>query len=99
MLRHVVMFRWTDDVDDAHVAAITGALSALPACIPSIRAYRFGADVAVNDGNFDFVVTADFDDVDGYVAYRDHPEHLAMIDRLIKGHVAERAAVQFEAGA
>ena len=99
MLRHVVMFRWTDEVDTAHVASVEAALSELPASISSLRPYRFGADARVNDGNFDFVVTADFDDVDGYIAYRDHPDHLAMIDRLIKGCVAERAAVQFEAGA
>jgi len=99
MFRHVVMFRWTDEVDAAHVASVEAALSELPESISSLRSYRFGADARVNDGNFDFVVTADFDDVDGYIAYRDHPDHLAMIDRLIKGRVAERAAVQFEAGA
>jgi len=99
VFRHVVMFRWSDDVDVAHVAAVEAALAELPASISSLRSYRFGADARVNDGNFDFVVTADFDDVDGYIAYRDHPDHLAMIDRLIKGRVAERAAVQFEAGA
>ena len=99
MFRHVVMFRWTDDVDAAHVAAVEEALAELPAGISSLRSYRFGADARVNDGNYDFVVTADFDDVDGYIAYRDHPDHLAMIDRLFKGRVAERAAVQFEAGA
>ena len=99
MFRHVVMFRWTDEVDAAHVASVEAALSELPASISSLRSYRFGADARVNDRNFDFVVTADFDDVDGYIAYRDHPDHLAMIDRLIKGRVAERAAVQFEAGA
>ena len=71
-------------------------LSRLPALVPSLRAYRLGADLGVNPGNFDFAVAADFDDVDGYLAYRDHPEHRAIIAEFIQPIVAERAAVQFE---
>ena len=59
-------------------------------------AYRFGADAAVNDGNFDYVVVADFDDVAGYLAYRDHPAHQAAITEHIAPIVAERAAVQYQ---
>jgi hypothetical protein len=47
-------------------------------------------------GNFDFAVAADFDDVDGYLAYRDHPEHRAIVTEFIQPIVAERAAVQYE---
>jgi hypothetical protein len=42
------------------------------------------------------VVTADFDDADGYVAYRDHPDHKKAVTELLAPVVAERAAVQFE---
>jgi hypothetical protein len=34
--------------------------------------------------------------VDGFAAYRDHPEHQRFIADHITGRVAERAAVQFE---
>lgn len=92
MFRHVVMFRWNEDVTIDEVSATGRALDALPALVPTIRDYRHGGDAGVNSGNFDYVVVADFDDVDGYLAYRDHPDHQA----LIAARVADRAAVQFE---
>jgi hypothetical protein len=61
-----------------------------------IRAYRFGADAGLNEGNYDFVVTADFDDADGYLAYRDHPDHKKLVSELLAPFVARRAAVQFD---
>jgi hypothetical protein len=96
MFRHVVMFRWNEDVTVAEVRATSAALDALPALVPSIRDYRHGGDAGVNSGNFDYVVVADFDDADGYLAYRDHPDHRALIAAHITGRVADRAAVQFE---
>ena len=47
------------------------------------------------------MVVADFDDVDGYLVYRDHPDHQAVIQELIRPILAARAAVQhdFSAGA
>jgi len=89
------MFRWEDTVDDEQVAAITAGLSTLPGLIPQIADYRFGGDAGVNEGNFDFVVVADFASVDDYLAYRDHPDHRALIADLVTGNVADRAAVQY----
>lgn len=96
MFRHVVMFRWNEDVTAEEVSATRCALDGLPALVPTIRDYRHGGDAGVNSGNFDYVVVADFDDVDGYLAYRDHPDHLALIAEHIAGRVADRAAVQYE---
>lgn len=96
MLRHVVMFRWADDVDDAHVAAVAAGLDELPGAIPEIVQYRHGPDVGINEGTYDYVVVGDFASADDYVAYRDHPVHRAFIERLITGRVTDRAAVQYE---
>ena len=96
MFRHVVMFRWNEDVTIDEVGATGRALDALPGLVPTIRDYRHGGDAGVNSGNFDYVVVADFDDVDGYLTYRDHPDHQALIAEHIAGRVADRAAVQYE---
>lgn len=95
MLRHVVMFRFEDGTAAEDIAAVREALGGLPAAIPEIRAYRFGPDAGINDGNFEFAVTADFADEADYLVYRDHPQHRQVITELIAPHVAERAAVQF----
>jgi hypothetical protein len=96
MIRHVVMMRWAAGATAEQQQRVATELSRLPALVPSLRDYRLGADLGVNPGNFDFAVTADFDDVDGYLAYRDHPEHRAIVAEFIQPIVAERAAVQFE---
>lgn len=96
MFRHVVMFRWVDGTTDQQKEALRAGLTRLPEIIPEIRSYRFGEDVGINEGNFDFVVTADFDDRAGYLSYRDNDDHQKLIAELIKPIIGERAAVQFE---
>ncbi len=98
MFRHVVMFQWAEGVGDDHVARVAAELDHLVEVIPEIRGYRHGRDAGVNAGNFDYVVVGDFDSVDGYLAYRDHPVHQAFVRDLIAGKIAGRAAVQYDIG-
>ena len=44
----------------------------------------------------DFVVVADFDDVEGFLVYRDHPQHQWVIAELIAPFIETRNAVQYE---
>jgi hypothetical protein len=98
VFRHVVMFRWKPEASVADQDAVAAGLGELRAAISTIRAYRFGADSGINEGNFDFAVVADFDDAEGYLAYRDHPAHRALIAERISPIVAERSAVQYDVG-
>lgn len=90
------MFRWKPETTDEQIRSIEDGLGGLPDLIPELIAYRFGRDIGVGSGNFDFVVTADFDTLDGYVAYRDHPVHRAIAVDEILPNAAERSAIQFE---
>ena len=96
MIRHVVLFRWTPEATAEQKQRVAEELSRLPALVPSLRDYRLGANLGLNPGNFDFAVAADFDDADGYLAYRDHPAHRAIATEFIQPIVTERAAVQYE---
>jgi hypothetical protein len=96
VIRHCVMLRFVEGTTEEQKEEIRAALHRLPDVIPEIRAYRFGHDLGLRDDNYDFVVTADFDDVESYVVYRDHPDHQKAIAELIAPILAERAAVQFE---
>ncbi len=58
--------------------------------------FQCGADQGLVEGNADFAITADFDDADAYLAYRNHPAHLAVIERSINPIVAQRIGVQIE---
>ena len=92
------MFSWKPEATEVQRDAVPEKLAALPAKIPELRSYKFGPDAGINDGNADFAVVADFDDVDDYLAYRDNPDHRAIIDTYITPIVATRTAVQFELG-
>jgi hypothetical protein len=96
MFRHVVMVRLAEDMTDDQKEALRGGLARMPEVIPEIRSYRFGGDAGLNQDNFDFVVTADFDDADGFLTYRDHPDHQKLVAELLGPFVTKRAAVQFE---
>jgi hypothetical protein len=96
MIRHVVMFRWKPEATAEQVEQIVAELRKLAVSIPAIKAYSFGPDAGINQGNFDFAVTADFDDEAGYTSYRDHPDHRAIIGTYITPITAQRAAAQFE---
>jgi hypothetical protein len=96
MIRHVVMFRWKEGVDDAHVEATRAALSRLPGLISQIVTYAYGPDLGIAAVNFDFAVTAQFASAEDFVAYRDHPDHQAFVATFIAPFAADRFAVQFE---
>jgi hypothetical protein len=95
IFRHVVVFRWKPGTSAAELATLDRALAALPAQIPQIRAYRYGADAKVTEGNFDFAIVADFDDAESFRAYVVHAAHQRLVAENIRPLVAERAAVQF----
>ena len=94
MFRHVVLLRWKPEATPEQRAAVETGLAALPGLIPEISTYTIGTDAHVNEGNYDLVVVADFDDVDGYLVYRDHPDHQAVIREHVAPILAERAAIQ-----
>lgn len=94
MIRHVALFRWIDGTTAEQVAAVTDALEALPAQIPTIRSYAVGADLGLGEGRWDFAVIASFEDARGYHGYVDHPAHQAVAETLIAPIRAERAHVQ-----
>jgi Stress responsive A/B Barrel Domain len=96
MLRHVVLFRWTDDTTADDVDQIDAGLASLPGLIPEVRSYTYGRDLRVGEETWDYGVVADFDDEAGWKAYDVHPEHNRVRSELIGPHRRERATVRFE---
>jgi hypothetical protein len=95
MIRHTALFKWTSEATAEQKAAVAAELASLPPIVPSIRALVLGPDVGVATGNFDFAVTADFDDEAGFFAYRTDPAHVDILNRTITPILAQRVAVQF----
>ncbi len=96
MIRHTVVFQWNGDATQEQKQQVATEVAKLPSMVPSIRAFASGPDEGLNQGNFDFAVSADFDDEAGYLAYRDDPGHREIVQRFVLPLAAQRAAVQFE---
>lgn len=95
-LRHIVTLTFRDDTTAEQVQAIADALRELPEQIPELRSYEVGVDAGLAEGNATMAVVADFDDVGGWEAYRDHPAHQAVITQRIVPVLTARSAVQHE---
>jgi hypothetical protein len=96
MIRHTVLFRWKAEATEDDKQQVANEVAKLPSMVPSIRAFASGADAGVAEGNYDFAVTADFEDLPGFFEYRDDPGHREIIKRYIVPLAASRVAVQFE---
>jgi hypothetical protein len=94
--RHVVLLQWADDVPENHVEQVRSGLDALLSQIPQIRGFLHGSDVGVSEGNFDYVVVADFDNMGDWRAFREHPAHLLFMEEHITGRFKNRAAIQYQ---
>ena len=93
-IRHVVVFRFTDDASDAQVDRLAAGLDALPETVGLMLDYRHGRDMGLLDASWDYVLVAEFATVEDLMTYRDHPAHLALIRDLVEPIVAERVGVQ-----
>lgn len=94
MIRHIVILTFKPQTSPSAIRALTEGLMTLPAKIPEIAHYQVGTDLQWVDGNGDFGLTADFESQSAFQTYADHPEHQAVLDDLIRPHVAHRVAVQ-----
>ncbi|SRR5690348_13719685 len=95
MFRHVIMFRWKEEATDEQKQTLSG-FAALPEYVPEIRFWSFGNDVKLYPESYDFVIIADFDDVDAYLRYRDHPIHLKMIAEYVTPILSHDIRIQYE---
>jgi hypothetical protein len=99
MIRHVVVISWKPEATAEQKQQVSADLATLPAQMQGLtgsRAYVFGSDLGVTETNADFAIVADFDDVESYVAYRDHPAHVEVVKRSIAPIAERRMVAQFE---
>jgi hypothetical protein len=97
MIRHMVMFRWIPEATREQKEQVKEELGRLPGLIPQVRAFHLGEDLGlVGDLNYDFALVADFDDLAGYLAYRENKEHQKIVETFVQPIVGARGAVQYE---
>jgi hypothetical protein len=86
MISHVVLFKPKHELTAAERQAVIEDLRAAASGIPSVRRLRVGRRIRhgrpgyeqLMREDFEFIVTIEFDDVDGLTAYLAHPAHAAI---------------------
>ena len=62
--------------------------------VPSLRSAEVGQDVLHSGMSFDMCLICEFEDLDGMLAYRDHPEHVKVASYIAKVKT-ERAVIDY----
>jgi quinol monooxygenase YgiN len=96
MIRHVALFAWIPEATDQQKQQVLEELRALSPLLTGLHSYNAGPDAGIIEGNFDFAVVADFENAESYLAYRNHPAHLAVVDQVTAPITKERVSVQYE---
>lgn len=94
MIRHVAMFTWSESAESDAIGEMARQLDTMPANVPGILRYEHGDDLQLGPGTADYVLVADFETVEDYQAYAQHPYHLEFIDRWVKPIVGSISRVQ-----
>ena len=80
MVRHTAIFRWNDGVSATQKAEVLKLLYSQKDVMTWLRWFECREDVSGDSSNYDWVLEAHFDDVDGCLAYFNHPLHKEVSD-------------------
>ncbi len=96
MIRHVVVFTWSDDADADRRRAIVEALRGLREDVGGMTSLVVTDDAGLTEGNAHSVLIADFPDVDAFRRYQQDPVHVAVLAEHVRPWLAQRSAVQYQ---
>lgn len=94
MIRHVVLFTWSEQADAERRATTLEALRGLAGSVGGMTSLVVEDDAGLVDGNADAVLIAEFPDVEAFTRYAHDPVHLAVIAEHVRPWLASRSAVQ-----
>ena len=95
MIKHIVMWKFKDDVVEADKLEMKHLLESLKGVVPSLVDIEIGLNMADGDAAKDMVLYSEFATMEDLKAYVVHPEHLKVVE-FVKPLVSERAVVDYE---
>ncbi len=98
MFNHIVLFKLKDFQDEAQKSQvrsqITGSLIELKGKIAELKQIEVGENFELNAASFDISLITRFDSAEGFEVYRDHPEHLKVVE-LVRANTVDRTVVDY----
>jgi uncharacterized protein (DUF1330 family) len=96
MLRHVVLFTWSEAADAGRRRTTLEALRGLRETVGGMTSLTVSEDAGLAEGNAHTVLVADFPDADAFRRYAQDPTHQAVLAEHVRPWLAARTAVQYE---
>lgn len=93
MIRHTIMWRFTDDFDGMNkeeiMDKITKLFVFLKNTIPEIKFMSVERDVIKNERSFDMIYITEFESLEELEIYRVHPKHIKVAEFIGKVRIAQ----------
>jgi len=96
MIRHVVVFTWSDAADAERRASSVAALRRLREDVGGMTSLVVAEDAGLVEGNGHAVLIADFPDAAAFHRYAKDPVHQSVLAEHVRPWLAGRSAVQYE---
>jgi len=96
MIKHIVFFRFPGNNDKENfLTEFKDKIEVLKNKIPEIYHIEAGINFSKRETAFDIALISEFRSTEDLERYRDHPDHLALID-FLNQHERELAVVDYE---
>jgi hypothetical protein len=98
MIRHIFLGTIRDGIPDEQVDELVRAWSAMPGKVPGLRRLTAGRNISPRDTRYGLALVADLDDMRAWEGFMEHPEHVAIFQRLSSRVIVpeSRTTVQLE---
>ena len=82
MLNHVVLLKFKPGVAESDIKQLEALLDDLPNKISEILVYEFGRNIIHSERAYDFALVSLFANPESLERYRQHPDHLIVLDQI-----------------
>ncbi len=99
MIKHIVMFRLKDSAagksKDENLRELKNMLESLQGKIPVLKCLEVGINQGESSSSSDIGLYSEFDDMQALGNYRNHPEHVKVVE-FIDNVCSERRVLDYE---
>lgn len=97
MIRHVVAFRFRDDLTEVQRQSLLDELARFPSMYPAMRDFAIGQNISKRDQTFTHAFSMEFTTEEQLISYLSSERHERFVSDRFRPSVAARAIVSFEA--
>ncbi len=95
MIKHIVAFKLKNTNKEDNIQDLKSKLDRLPEVIPGVLTFETGKNISDRSSAYDLVLISEFGSQNDLDMYRNHPEHLKVLD-IIQQVVDDTVVVDYE---